>query len=60
MYCGKKYIIVELVKLIDKEILPIKKQADWGYSLPAFLGGVYNLHPSKTQKFYEEFIDGKS
>ena len=59
-YCGKNYNIVELVKLIDKEILPIKKQSDWGYSLPAFLGGVYNLHPNKTQKFYEEFIDGKS
>ena len=34
-----------LLNVIGKEILPLRKNMSWGYSIPYMLAGVYNQHP---------------
>ncbi len=31
---------------IDRYIEPIKQQHEWGYSIPAFMAGIYKAHPN--------------
>ncbi len=54
------YNIKNLIKTIDKEILPIKQSANWGYSIQAFLGGIYKIHPRNLEPFYKEYSSDKS
>lgn len=57
---GTKYNIKTLIQIIDKEILPFKQTVNWGYSIPAFLGGIYKIHPHNLNNFYEEYLYGKN
>lgn len=36
------------INLIEKYYLPIYKEHDWGYSVPALISGLKNIHPNKT------------
>lgn len=49
------YDLHKLIDLIDLDILPVKQKTGWGYSLPAFLGGISRIHPKNINKFYQEF-----
>lgn len=40
------YNLDKLLDAIDRYIGPIKQQHEWGYSIPAFLAGIYKSHPN--------------
>ncbi len=40
-----KYNLVPLLKVIGEEIIPLRKQMHWGYSIPYMISGYLNLHP---------------
>ncbi len=43
------------LNLIEKYYLPIYKQHDWGYSVPALISGLKNIHPNKTHDINMNF-----
>jgi 4-hydroxy 2-oxovalerate aldolase len=51
-----KFKLRPVYKLIQETILPIKKQLDWGPSIPYNLTGQMNLHPRAAMAFR----DGKT
>jgi 4-hydroxy 2-oxovalerate aldolase len=50
---GKKYNVEPLLTVVDNVITKMKKQHDWGYSLPYYLSGIYGVHPSYILTFME-------
>lgn len=49
------YDIDLLLDTIDAYLMPMKNEHNWGYSIPAFLSGLYQAHPNNviylTQKY---------
>lgn len=37
-----------ILDAIDRYLYPIKAQSDWGYSIPAFMAGIYKAHPNNV------------
>ena len=44
------------LNLIEKYYLPIYKEHDWGYSVPALISGLKNIHPNKTHDVNMSFV----
>ena len=42
----RRYNAIPILNCIDKYLLPIKKEIDWGYQLPFMLSGMYKCHPN--------------
>lgn len=40
---------------IDRYLYPIKKNCDWGYSIPAFMAGIYKAHPNNVIYLTEKY-----
>lgn len=40
------YNLDKILDAIDRYIEPIKQQHEWGYSIPAFMAGIYKAHPN--------------
>ena len=40
---------------IDRYMYPIKKENDWGYSIPAFMAGIYKAHPNNVIYLTEKY-----
>ena len=44
-----------ILDTIDSYLSPIKEKYNWGYSIPAFMAGIYKSHPNNiiylTQKY---------
>lgn len=44
-----------ILDAIDRYLYPFKKDYEWGYSIPAFMAGIYKAHPNNiiylTQKY---------
>ena len=67
-----RYDIVPLLDVIQKEIMGLRKEIDWGYRIPYMLSGIMNHHPgdamawmSGDQKqdfveFYRRLLGDKS
>jgi 4-hydroxy 2-oxovalerate aldolase len=52
-----KYNILPVLDVIDRYLLKIRKEVEWGYSLSYLLSGVYEFHPYYTRDLlaYREF-----
>lgn len=40
---------------IDRYLYPIKEKKDWGYSIPAFMAGIYRAHPNNVIYLTEKY-----
>ena len=40
-----KFNLRPILDVIEKNILPIKKDIEWGYHIPYMISGALNLHP---------------
>lgn len=53
-----------ILDAIDEYVYPIKEQYEWGYSIPAFLAGMFKSHPNNiiylTEKFRMDTKDIKN
>lgn len=49
------YEVDMVLDAIDRYLLPIKKSYDWGYSIPAFMAGVYKAHPNNVIYLTEKY-----
>lgn len=63
-----KYNLIPVLEFIEKFIVPLEKELDWGYSIPYMITGQLNEHPrsamkardegdTKYTKFYKKLID---
>lgn len=43
---NKKYNVIPILNCIDRYLLPMRKEIDWGYQLPYMLSGMYKCHPN--------------
>lgn len=50
----RKYEIEPLLEIVDEFILKIKKEYEWGYSVPYYLAAINGCHPS-----YASYLNGK-
>lgn len=48
-----KFKLRPVIKLIQEQILPLKKEIDWGPSIPYNITGQMNLHPRDAMEFRE-------
>lgn len=44
-----------ILDVIDRYIYPIKNDKEWGYSIPAFMAGIYKLHPNNIIYLTEKY-----
>lgn len=44
-----------ILDLIDRYLYPIKKVCEWGYSVPAFMAGIYKAHPNNIIYLTEKY-----
>lgn len=49
------YDIDEILDVIDRYLYPIKKKYHWGYSIPAFMAGIYKAHPNNIIYLTEKY-----
>lgn len=49
-----KYNLTEIMRFVEKYMLDMKAQYDWGYDIPYLLTGVLNSHPSTAINFIKE------
>ena len=47
---------VHYMNLIEKYYLQIYKEHDWGYSVPALISGLKNIHPNETHDTAMNFV----
>ena len=45
------------IDLIEKYYLPIYKEHDWGYSIPALISALKNIHPNTTHDMHTGFLE---
>ena len=50
---NKKVNYSELLKLVDEDFMPLKKQFSWGSNPYYYLSGLYGIHPSFVQGMLE-------
>lgn len=44
-----------ILDIIDEYLYDIKKENYWGYTIPAFMGGIYKAHPNNVIYLTEKF-----
>lgn len=49
------YDFDKILDVIDEYIYLIKKEKQWGYSIPAFMAGIYKSHPNNVIYLTEKF-----
>lgn len=49
------YGIDNILDAIDRYLLPLKKDLEWGYSIPAFMAGIYKSHPNNIIYLTEKY-----
>ena len=52
---GSDYDIDKILDTIDCFITPIKVNYEWGYSVPAFMAGIYKSHPNNIMYLTEKY-----
>lgn len=53
------YGIDTVLDMIDDYILPIRRKVSWGYSVPAFIAGIYRAHPNNVIWMTEKNMEMK-
>ena len=56
----------QILEIIEKEFMPLRKEIEWGYLIPDMITGVLNQHPraaialrsGKEKKSFAEFYRG--
>lgn len=49
-----------ILDIIDRYLAPLKKELFWGYSIPAFMAGVYKSHPNNIIYLTDKYrLDSK-
>ncbi len=48
-----KFDIIPVLEVIEKEIIPLKKEIEWGYHIPFMLAGVLNQHPREAMEWMD-------
>ncbi len=51
----KDYDLDQILDIIDIYLLPIKNKYTWGYSIPAFMAGIYKSHPNNVIYLTEKY-----
>lgn len=49
------YDVDIILDTIDRYLTPIKRHVDWGYSIPAFMAGIYRVHPNNVIYLTEKY-----
>lgn len=49
------YDIDRILDCIDKYLVPLKDRCAWGYSVPAFMAGIYKSHPNNVIYLTEKY-----
>lgn len=49
-----RYHVRPLFEVIDKHILPLRKEMHWGFDLPYMMTGQWNMHPKPAMKFFDQ------
>ncbi|MBD3841719.1 MAG: aldolase catalytic domain-containing protein [Campylobacterales bacterium] len=49
-----KYKLIPVLEFIEKAIVPLEKELDWGYSIPYMITGQLNEHPRSAMKARDE------
>ncbi len=49
------YDLDAVLDAIDRYLYPIKKDNEWGYSIPAFMAGIYKAHPNNVIYLTEKY-----
>jgi 4-hydroxy 2-oxovalerate aldolase len=49
-----KYRLAPVLEFIEKYIVPLEKELDWGYSIPYMITGQLNEHPRSAMKARDE------
>lgn len=44
-----------ILDAIDRYLYPIKRTCEWGYSIPAFMAGIYKAHPNNIIYLTEKY-----
>lgn len=44
-----------ILDAIDRYLYPIRKSCEWGYSIPAFMAGIYKAHPNNIIYLTEKY-----
>jgi len=57
---GKNYDISEILDVIEKDIIPIRKTYKWGYSPEYFLSAKYRVHRSYAEYLSDKNVDLRS
>ena len=43
-----KFNIIPVLEVIENEIIPLRKEIEWGYHIPFMLAGILNQHPREA------------
>lgn len=54
-HCGANYEIEPILEVVDEYIVNIKKEHEWGYSVPYYLAAINGCHPN-----YASYLSGKN
>lgn len=49
------YDMDAIFDIIDRYLYPLKKSCTWGYSIPAFMAGIYKAHPNNVIYLTEKY-----
>lgn len=52
---NSSYDINMILDIIDRYLYPIKKENEWGYTIPAFMAGIYKAHPNNVIYLTEKY-----
>lgn len=54
-----KYSLRPVIKCIEEQIVPFKKENEWGFDLPYMLTGQMNMHPKPAIEFMDKGKDDR-
>ncbi len=57
--CNGNYETDMILDIIDEYIMPIKRKVNWGYTVPAFIAGIYKAHPNNVIWMTEKNMEMK-
>jgi 4-hydroxy 2-oxovalerate aldolase len=52
-----KFDIGPIIEVIEKTILPLRREMEWGYNIPYMIAGMLNIHPLDAMKYLDQQRD---
>jgi 4-hydroxy 2-oxovalerate aldolase len=53
-----KFNIRPIIDVIEKTVLPLRSEMEWGYNIPYMISGTLNIHPLDAMKFVDQQQEG--